>query len=95
MKTRITIRVDDDVLEWFKSQGRGYQTLINKILSDYCKDRMEVKTAANKIRKIFKEPSKADKIISDTLEKRGCKRVMTSSGDPFFKPNQKTGKGAK
>lgn len=39
-KTRITIRIDDDVLEWFRSQvhalgGGNYQTLINKVLRDY------------------------------------------------------------
>lgn len=31
-KTSISLRVDADVLEWFKSQGRGYQTRINAVL---------------------------------------------------------------
>lgn len=31
-KKQLTIRVDADVLEWLKSQGRGYQTRINRIL---------------------------------------------------------------
>ena len=36
-KTRITIRLDDDILEWFKAQvdaagGGNYQTLINAAL---------------------------------------------------------------
>ena len=36
-KTRITIRLDDDVLDWFKAQvnlagGGNYQTLINSVL---------------------------------------------------------------
>lgn len=34
-KETITIRVDSDVLEWFKRQGRGYQTRINQILRRY------------------------------------------------------------
>jgi len=34
-KKSITIRVDDDVLEWFKSQGQGYQTRINQLLRKY------------------------------------------------------------
>lgn len=34
-KKSITIRVDDDVLEWFKSQGQGYQTRINQRLRKY------------------------------------------------------------
>jgi hypothetical protein len=39
-KTRITIRIDDDVLEWFRKQvhaagGGNYQTMINKALRDH------------------------------------------------------------
>lgn len=39
-KTRITIRIDSDVLEWFKGEveaaGAGnYQTLINRALREY------------------------------------------------------------
>ncbi len=36
-KTRVTIRLDDDILDWFRSQadeagGGNYQTLINEAL---------------------------------------------------------------
>ncbi len=31
-KERITIRLDTDVLDWLKEDGRGYQTRINTIL---------------------------------------------------------------
>ena len=31
-KHAISLRVDSDVLAWFKSQGRGYQTRINAVL---------------------------------------------------------------
>ncbi len=34
-KAQVTLRVDQDVLEWFKSQGRGYQTQINALLRAY------------------------------------------------------------
>jgi len=34
-KTQLTIRVDRDVLAWFKAQGRGYQTRINSLLRAY------------------------------------------------------------
>jgi uncharacterized protein (DUF4415 family) len=39
-KTRITIRIDDDLLEWFKDQvhragGGNYQTLINHALREF------------------------------------------------------------
>jgi uncharacterized protein (DUF4415 family) len=31
-KSLVSLRVDQDVLEWFKSQGSGYQTRINAVL---------------------------------------------------------------
>lgn len=31
-KTAIALRLDADVLSWFKSQGPGYQTRINAVL---------------------------------------------------------------
>src|SRR6266498_1072516 len=34
-KTQLTLRVDTDVLEWYKKQGRGYQTKINLLLRAY------------------------------------------------------------
>ena len=39
-KTRITIRLDDDLLEWFRAEvdragGGNYQTLINEALRQY------------------------------------------------------------
>ncbi|MBW4418049.1 MAG: BrnA antitoxin family protein [Myxacorys californica WJT36-NPBG1] len=34
-KTQVTLGIDNDVLEWFKSQGRGYQTQINQLLRAY------------------------------------------------------------
>ena len=34
-KVKVTMRLDPDVLNWFKSQGRGYQTKINAILKSY------------------------------------------------------------
>ena len=37
MKKRITIRVDEDVLEWFKSQGKGYQSKMNDALRHHTK----------------------------------------------------------
>ena len=34
-KPLISIRIDPDVLEWFKSQGGGYQTRMNAVLRMY------------------------------------------------------------
>jgi len=45
-KTRITIRLDDDVIEWFKNRveeagGGNYQTLINQALNDHIEGERE------------------------------------------------------
>jgi len=34
-EVKVTLSMDSDVLEWFKSQGRGYQTQINQLLRAY------------------------------------------------------------
>ena len=34
-KQAISLRVDSDVLDWFKSQGKGYQSLMNAVLRSY------------------------------------------------------------
>ena len=34
VKVSLSIKIDADVLAWFKSQGKGYQTRINKALRD-------------------------------------------------------------
>jgi uncharacterized protein (DUF4415 family) len=34
-KQQITLRLDGDVIEWFKSQGPGYQTRMNAALRSY------------------------------------------------------------
>lgn len=31
-KAAVSLRVDEDVIEWFKAQGPGYQTRINSVL---------------------------------------------------------------
>jgi uncharacterized protein (DUF4415 family) len=31
-KELISLRIDQDVIEWFKAQGPGYQTRINSVL---------------------------------------------------------------
>ncbi|MFN8626058.1 MAG: BrnA antitoxin family protein [Candidatus Binatia bacterium] len=34
-KAQVTLRIDADVIEWFRGRGRGYQTRINSILKAY------------------------------------------------------------
>ena len=45
-KTRITIRLDNEILDWFRLQvntagGGSYQTLINDALEEYIRQRRE------------------------------------------------------
>jgi hypothetical protein len=45
-KTRITIRIDDDVLEWFRKQvhaagGGNYQTMMNRALREHMEQQVE------------------------------------------------------
>jgi len=45
-KTRITIRLDDEIIQWFRDQvtevgGGNYQTLINNALQEYIHQKKE------------------------------------------------------
>lgn len=35
VKKPVTLKLDADVLEWFKAGGKGYQTRINQLLRKY------------------------------------------------------------
>lgn len=60
-KTRITIRIDTDILDWFRSQihkagGGNYQTLINNALREYIQQTNS--TLERKLRKVIREELK-------------------------------------
>ncbi len=57
-KTRITIRIDDDVLEWFRAQahaagGGNYQTMINQALREFM--RAEYEPVEETVRRVVRE----------------------------------------
>jgi Arc/MetJ family transcription regulator len=57
-KTRITIRIDDDVLQWFRKQvhaagGGSYQTLINAALHEFVQAKHEPLEAT--LRRVLRE----------------------------------------
>ena len=57
-KTRITIRIDDDLLQWFRKQvhgagGGSYQTLINGALREYVSTKCEPLEAT--LRRVLRE----------------------------------------
>jgi uncharacterized protein (DUF4415 family) len=37
-KRQLTLRLDSDVIEWFKQQGSGYQTMMNALLRAYMQE---------------------------------------------------------
>jgi uncharacterized protein (DUF4415 family) len=57
-KTRITIRIDDDILDWFREQvdragGGNYQSLMNEALRQYVRDAKEPLEAT--LRRVIRE----------------------------------------
>jgi uncharacterized protein (DUF4415 family) len=40
-KEHINIRVDHDVLDWFRAQGKGYQTMMNNVLRAFMQTRRQ------------------------------------------------------
>jgi len=38
-KSQLTLRLDSDVIDWFKQQGRGWQTQMNALLRAYMEER--------------------------------------------------------
>jgi uncharacterized protein (DUF4415 family) len=47
-KDHINIRVDHDVLEWFRSNGKGYQTLMNNVLRAFVQTRQQRDTSKSR-----------------------------------------------
>jgi uncharacterized protein (DUF4415 family) len=63
-KTRITIRIDDDVLEWFRKQvheagGGNYQTLMNRALREHMEGQVE--PLEDTLRRVLREVIPAKK----------------------------------
>jgi uncharacterized protein (DUF4415 family) len=42
-KTATSIRLDGDVIDWFKSQGKGWQTRMNAVLRAYVMAHKDIK----------------------------------------------------
>jgi uncharacterized protein (DUF4415 family) len=58
-KTRITIYIDDNILEEFRSRaeeaGTGYQTMINEALREYLSESSEKPVTEASLRRILQE----------------------------------------
>lgn len=65
-KTRITIRLDNDIIEWFKDKvheagGGNYQTMMNDALHKYIETEKE--SIEEVLRRVIREEFKDDKTI--------------------------------
>jgi uncharacterized protein (DUF4415 family) len=63
-KTRVTIRLDDAVLDWFRNEveqagGGNYQTLINQALREHIERRREPLEAT--LRRVIREEIQGDR----------------------------------
>jgi uncharacterized protein (DUF4415 family) len=45
-KDHINIRIDHDVLEWFKGRGKGYQTMMNNVLRAFVQTRRQAEKSS-------------------------------------------------
>jgi uncharacterized protein (DUF4415 family) len=72
-KDIITLRLDCDLLDWLRSQGKGYQTLINKVLRTwYEAARKREKTEAAKQTRDREEVRKAVVAAKKTAAKKAA-----------------------
>jgi uncharacterized protein (DUF4415 family) len=66
-KTRITIYIDDDILEAFREQGdasgKGYQILMNQALREYL-NKSKQPLDEDTLRRIFQEELRAVSLIN-------------------------------
>ena len=74
-KTRITIRIDDDVIDWFREQvdsagGGNYQTMINDALRGYIEAKREPIEAV--VRRVVKEELRKGKVKKPSKPRRAA-----------------------
>lgn len=92
MKKQITLRIDDDLLNWFKSKGKGYHGIMHKALEKY---RM-FNTPNTDVQEYYRdEPIEMKPIIlpkKDEIIPKLKEKIEKIQGDPFFRPMPKRGK---
>ncbi len=42
-KRQVTVRLDGDIIEWFKATGKGYQTRMNAVLRTYVEHELAIR----------------------------------------------------
>jgi len=82
-KTRITIRIDDDVLDWFRKQvheagGGSYQGLINRALREHVE--REAEPLEDILRRVLREVIPASRPKRPTASKKKSVRKKAAKG---------------
>lgn len=68
-KDHINIRVDHDVLEWFRSNGRGCQTMMNSVLRAFVDSRTASRQNAPSNRLAWPRPENACRSDKEWFQK--------------------------
>jgi len=76
-KVAVGLKLDDDLLGWFKSQGKGYQTRINSILRRY--SRRIVRLVSESYRRFQRWPKRGE--LYPRHPRRPCCRVDGAGAD--------------
>jgi uncharacterized protein (DUF4415 family) len=48
VKRQLTLRLDSDVIDWFRSQGGGYQTRMNALLRAYMEEEEQKRASSGR-----------------------------------------------
>ncbi|MBU3624937.1 BrnA antitoxin family protein [Polynucleobacter sp. JS-Safj-400b-B2] len=51
IKEQVTLRIDKDVLDFYKSKGEGWQTFINQVLGEVKRESKSISTVEKKLSK--------------------------------------------
>lgn len=75
-KDMVTLRIDRDVLDWLRAQGKGYQTLINRVLRSW------FEAAQREAAAVAIEKKAAAVAIRKAAAKRAAKKAATKRAAP-------------
>ena len=92
MKKQITLRIDENVLEWFKSGGKGYQGRMNDALRKH----MRFNTPHKDVKEFY-EDTELDAAMGNASWQKRKPFAYDSVNNrmDYFKPMPKTGKKKK
>ena len=77
-KTRMTVRFDTDVVEWFKSCGPKYQTRMNSVLRQFMNSQRATTSGATMESELIPKVSESTSVYMDALNQLGKIRLQQS-----------------